>query len=87
MPLLVDSFAEFWREFVVVATLDAFRVADQWNDCRFAAQRRSSADRENVSAMSRQTEAANILVRNNGWWNADTTDPDVVYAQRQQTLA
>jgi 3-dehydroquinate dehydratase/shikimate dehydrogenase len=26
-----------------------------------------------------QTEAANILVRNNGWWTADTTDPDVVY--------
>jgi 3-dehydroquinate dehydratase/shikimate dehydrogenase len=29
--------------------------------------------------MARQTEAANILVRNNGWWIADTTDPDVVY--------
>ena len=34
--------------------------------------------------MSRQAEAANILVRNNGWWNADTTDPDVVYAAKQQ---
>jgi 3-dehydroquinate dehydratase/shikimate dehydrogenase len=33
--------------------------------------------------MARQAEAANILVRNNGWWNADTTDPDVVYAARQ----
>src|SRR5688500_1153311 len=32
-----------------------------------------------VSAMARQAEAANILVRNNGWWNADTTDPDVIY--------
>jgi 3-dehydroquinate dehydratase / shikimate dehydrogenase len=33
-----------------------------------------------VSGMVQQTEAANILVRNNGWWSADTTDPDVVYA-------
>jgi len=32
-----------------------------------------------VSGMVRQTEAANILVRNNGWWTADTTDPAVVY--------
>jgi 3-dehydroquinate dehydratase / shikimate dehydrogenase len=29
--------------------------------------------------MARQAESANILVRNNGSWNADTTDPDVVY--------
>jgi len=32
-----------------------------------------------VSGMARKAEAANILVRNNGWWSADTTDPDVVY--------
>jgi 3-dehydroquinate dehydratase/shikimate dehydrogenase len=24
-------------------------------------------------------DSSNILVRNNGWWNADTTDPDIVY--------
>ncbi len=40
-----------------------------------------------VSAMARQAEAANILVRNNGWWNADTTDPDVIYtASRDRSV-
>jgi 3-dehydroquinate dehydratase/shikimate dehydrogenase len=37
--------------------------------------------------MARQAEAANILVRNNGWWNADTTDPDVIYtASRDRSV-
>jgi 3-dehydroquinate dehydratase/shikimate dehydrogenase len=39
---------------------------------------------KNVSAMVQQTQAANILIRNNGWWRADTTDPDVVYAASDQ---
>jgi 3-dehydroquinate dehydratase/shikimate dehydrogenase len=40
-----------------------------------------------VSAMARQAEAANILTRNNGWWNADTTDPDVIYtASRDRSV-
>jgi 3-dehydroquinate dehydratase/shikimate dehydrogenase len=34
--------------------------------------------------MVQQTQAANILIRNNGWWRADTTDPDVVYAASNQ---
>jgi 3-dehydroquinate dehydratase/shikimate dehydrogenase len=39
---------------------------------------------KHISAMVQQTQAANILIRNNGWWRADTTDPDVVYAASDQ---
>jgi 3-dehydroquinate dehydratase / shikimate dehydrogenase len=40
-----------------------------------------------ISPMSRQAESANILVRHNGWWKADTTDPEVVYmASRERSV-
>jgi 3-dehydroquinate dehydratase/shikimate dehydrogenase len=39
-----------------------------------------------VSGMARKAEAANILVRNNGWWSADTTDPDVVYKANEDRI-
>ena len=83
VPLHVDVFAEFWREFVLPKTLDA--LGFPFNGITVASPHKEEAlaAATNVSSMARQAEAANILVRNNGWWNADTTDPDVVYAARQ----
>jgi 3-dehydroquinate dehydratase / shikimate dehydrogenase len=84
VPLHVNSFDEFWRDFVVSKTLDSLGVPI--NGMTVASPHKEAALQAatNVSAMSRQAEAANILVRNNGWWNADTTDPDVVYAAKKQ---
>jgi 3-dehydroquinate dehydratase/shikimate dehydrogenase len=83
VPLLVDSFDEFWREFVLSKTLDA--LGFPINGMTVASPHKEEALQAatKASAMARQAEAANILVRNNGWWNADTTDPDVVYAARK----
>ena len=80
MPLRVDSFAEFWREFVVSKKLDSLGLPI--NGMTVASPHKEEAVRtaKTVSGMARQAEAANILIRNNGWWIADTTDPDVVYA-------
>src|SRR6185503_5545997 len=84
VPLLVDSFDEFWREFVISKTLDS--LGFPINGMTVASPHKEEALQAatNASAMARQAEAANILVRNNGWWNADTTDPDVVYAAKAQ---
>jgi 3-dehydroquinate dehydratase/shikimate dehydrogenase len=84
VPLLVNSFAEFWQEFVLSKTLDS--LGFPINGMTVASPHKEEALRAatNISAMARQAEAANILVRNNGWWNADTTDPDVVYAAKKQ---
>lgn len=84
VPLHVNSFGDFWREFVLPKSLDSFGFP--FNGMTVASPHKEEALRAaaNVSAMARQAEAANILVRNNGWWNADTTDPDVVYAAKQQ---
>ncbi|HSK64695.1 MAG TPA: hypothetical protein VK893_12670 [Pyrinomonadaceae bacterium] len=84
VPLLVDSWAEFWRDFVQSKPLDAFGFP--FNGMTVASPHKEEAflTAKNVSSMVQQTQAANILIRNNGWWNADTTDPDVVYAASDQ---
>ena len=79
VPLSVESFAEFWREFVLSKRLDT--LGFPINGMTVASPHKEEAvhTAKIVSGMVRQTEATNILVRNNGWWSADTTDPDVVY--------
>ena len=80
LPLLVDAFPEFWRDFVQAKQLDA--LGFPINGMTVASPHKEEAflTAKHVSAMVQQTQAANILVRNNGWWRAETTDPDVVYA-------
>ena len=88
VPLRVDSFAEFWREFVTSRRLDEFGTPI--NGMTVASPHKEEAVRtaKMVSSMVQQTEATNILVRNNGWWTADTTDPDVVYtASRDRSVS
>ena len=80
VPLRVDSFAEFWREFVTSRKLDEFGMPINGMTVASPHKEEAVLTAKTVSGMVRQTEAANILVRNNGWWTADTTDPDVVYS-------
>jgi 3-dehydroquinate dehydratase/shikimate dehydrogenase len=88
VPLRVDSFAEFWREFVVSRKLDAFGMPINGMTVASPHKEEAVLTAKTVSGMVRQTEAANILVRNNGWWAADTTDPDVVYtANRDRSVS
>jgi 3-dehydroquinate dehydratase/shikimate dehydrogenase len=88
VPLRVESFAEFWREFVVSRKLDEFDLPINGMTVASPHKEEAVLTAKQVSQMVRQTEAANILVRNNGWWTADTTDPDVVYtASRDRSLS
>ena len=79
VPLRVDSFAEFWREFVRSRRLDEFGIPINGMTVASPHKEEAVLTAKMVSNMVQQTEATNILVRNNGWWTADTTDPDVVY--------
>ena len=80
VPLRVESFAEFWREFVGSRKLVEFGLPINGMTVASPHKEEAVVTAKQVSEMARQTEAANILVRNNGWWTADTTDPDVVYS-------
>ena len=79
VPLRVESFGEFWREFVLARPLDAFGMPINGMTVSSPHKEQAVLTAKIVSRMARKAEAANILVRNNGWWSADTTDPDVVY--------
>ena len=79
VPLRVESFAEFWNDFVLSRKLDSLGMPINGMTVASPHKEEALIKAKTVSAMARQAEAANILVRNNGWWNADTTDPDVIY--------
>lgn len=88
VPLRVDSFGEFWREFVTSRRLDEFGMPINGMTVASPHKEEAVLTAKMVSSMVQQTEATNILVRNNGWWTADTTDPDVVYtASRDRDLS
>jgi len=87
VPLRVGSFAQFWREFVLARRMDSFRIPINGMTVASPHKEEALLKARTVSAMARQAESANILVRNNGWWNADTTDPEVIYtASRDRSV-
>jgi len=79
VPIRVESFAEFWHEIVQSKVLDSLGLPI--NGMTVASPHKEAAllIAKMISPMARQAESANILVRNNGWWNADTTDPEIIY--------
>jgi 3-dehydroquinate dehydratase / shikimate dehydrogenase len=87
VPLQVESFDEFWREVVQSRKLDALGMPISGMTVASPHKEAALLTAKIVSPMARQTESANILVRNNGWWQADTTDPEVIYmASRERNI-
>jgi 3-dehydroquinate dehydratase/shikimate dehydrogenase len=87
VPLRVESFEEFWESVVRSRAFDSLGLT--LNGMTVASPHKEAAvlTANKVSSMARQTESANILVRNNGWWRADTTDPEVIYmASRERNV-
>jgi 3-dehydroquinate dehydratase/shikimate dehydrogenase len=87
VPLRVESFEEFWRDVVQSRVLDSLGLPI--NGMTVASPHKEAAllIAKMISPMAREAESANILVRNNGWWNADTTDPEVIYmASRERSI-
>ncbi|HEY3040370.1 MAG TPA: type I 3-dehydroquinate dehydratase [Pyrinomonadaceae bacterium] len=79
VPLQVESFAEFWREFVLSKVLHSLGLPINGMTVASPHKEEALLSAKEVSSMSRWADSANILTRNNGWWNADTTDPEVIY--------
>jgi 3-dehydroquinate dehydratase/shikimate dehydrogenase len=79
VPLRVESFEEFWREVVLSQRLDLMGLP--LNGLTVASPHKEVARSiaTSATATSILADSSNILLRNNGWWNADTTDPDIVY--------
>ena len=87
VPWQVESFEEFWREIVQSGSLDALGFSVQGITVASPHKEIALVTAGIVSPMARCAESANILVRNNGSWQADTTDPEVIYlATRERSV-
>lgn len=87
VPLHVESFEEFWQEVVQSKVLDSLDLP--LNGMTVASPNKEVAlqSARMASPMARRAESANVLIRDNGWWKADTTDPEVIFlADRERSI-
>jgi 3-dehydroquinate dehydratase/shikimate dehydrogenase len=87
LPFHVESLPEFWRR-IGGNMLDSFGM--RLNGLTVVSPHKEAALQiaDEISPIASNAESANILVRNNGHWRADTTDPDVVFmANREREVA
>lgn len=84
VPLHVTDFEEFWREVVTSRVPGSLGFALKGMTVASPHKEAALLKAKVVSPMATQAESANILVRSNGSWRADTTDPHVVYMAHLQ---
>jgi 3-dehydroquinate dehydratase/shikimate dehydrogenase len=84
VPLHVEAFDEFWQALVQSKVLDSLGLPLKGMTVASPHKEVALLTARVVSPMAQQAESANLLVRNNGWWRADTTDPEVVYMARRE---
>jgi 3-dehydroquinate dehydratase/shikimate dehydrogenase len=83
VPFHVDSFGEFWHEVVRGQVLESLGMPIKGLTVASPHKEAALLMAKTVSPMAQRAESANILVRNNGSWQADTTDPEIVFMARR----
>jgi 3-dehydroquinate dehydratase/shikimate dehydrogenase len=88
LPFQVESFEEFWAEVVLSSELDSLGMSLRGLTVVSPYKEAALTTAGESSAVTRRVDAANIFVRNNGHWKADTTDPEgVVLALRGRGIS
>lgn len=84
VPLRVESFDEFWHEVVQAGRFDALGLS--FKGMTVASPHKESAlpVTKLASPMAQRAESSNLLIRDDGGWRADTTDPEVVHLARRE---
>jgi 3-dehydroquinate dehydratase/shikimate dehydrogenase len=83
VPFHADSFSDFWHEVVEAGVLDSLGMPIKGLTVASPNKEAALLIAKTVSPIAQRAESANILVRSNGSWKADTTDPEVVFMARQ----
>jgi 3-dehydroquinate dehydratase/shikimate dehydrogenase len=84
VPFHAESFKDFWHELVEGKVLRSLSMPIKGLTVASPHKEAALATPGTVSAVARRAESANILVRNNGSWKVDTTDPEVVAIARRK---
>ena len=79
VPFHVETFGEFWREVVEGSVLQSLGMPIKGLTVASPHKEAALLTTGAASPMARRAGSANILVRHNGSWKADTTDPEVVF--------
>ncbi|HYG80122.1 MAG TPA: type I 3-dehydroquinate dehydratase [Pyrinomonadaceae bacterium] len=87
VPFRAESFKEFWDEVAESEVLKSLGMPVKGLTVTSPHKEAALLTTRKVSPMSRRAESVNILVRDNGSWRADTTDPEVVFmASRERRV-
>lgn len=78
VPLQVESFNKFWQEVVQSSELEALGFPIKGMTVASPHKESVLLTAGSTSPMAREGESANVIVRNNGRWEAGTTDPEVI---------
>jgi len=87
VPFHVESFSNFWREVVLGRTLEHLGLSIRGLTVASPHKETAIAEAGSISHMVERAGAANLFVRHNGIWQADTTDPaGVVVALHERAI-
>jgi 3-dehydroquinate dehydratase/shikimate dehydrogenase len=84
VPFQAESFSEFWREVVEAGVLESLGMPIKGLTVASPNKEAALLITKTVGPIAQRAGSANILVRSNGSWKADTTDPEVVFMAHQK---
>jgi 3-dehydroquinate dehydratase/shikimate dehydrogenase len=84
VPFHAEFFSEFWREVVEAGVLESLGMPIKGLTVSSPNKEAALLITKTVSPIAQKAGSANILVRSNGSWKADTTDPEVVFMAHQK---
>jgi 3-dehydroquinate dehydratase/shikimate dehydrogenase len=84
VPFHVESFGDFWHGVVEGGVLKSLNLPVKGLTVASPYKEAALMTAGAASQMARRAESANLLVRRNGSWEADTTDPEVVFMARRE---
>ena len=84
VPFHVESFSDFWDHMLTGSAMHSLGMPIMGLTVASPHKEAALAAATKVSSIARGAGSANLLVRDNGYWRADTTDPDIVFMSSRE---
>ena len=84
VPFHVESFSDFWDHLLTGSAMHSLGMPIMGLTVASPHKEAALAVATKVSSIASGAGSANLLVRDNGHWRADTTDPDIVFMSSRE---
>jgi len=84
VPFHVESFSDFWDHMLTGSAMHSLGMPRMGLTMASPHKEAALAAATKVSPIASGACSANLLVRDNGYWRADTTDPDIVFMSSRE---